>query len=171
MRPSQPARAVTHAMLARTASTVGIVRRKAELAGSASANKNAMPLDTPTQKRVLVVDDDEVIATTLAMVLRSAGFHAVAAYGGQHALELLQSGSFDHLLSDVMMPQMTGIELAIRATKGLLVQSVLLMSGVSGTADLLANARKLGYDFEILAKPMHPTEVIDNIHRAFNHDV
>jgi DNA-binding NtrC family response regulator len=122
------------------------------------------------QKRVLVVDDDELIATTLAMILRSGGFHAVAAYGGQHALELLQSGSFDLLLSDVMMPQLTGIELAIRATKGLHVQSVLLVSGVSGTADLMANARKLGYNFEILAKPMHPTEVIDNIHRVFNED-
>ena len=97
------------------------------------------------------------------MVLRSAGYYAVAAYSGKQALELLRSDSIDLLLSDVMMPQMTGIELAIEATRKRHVQSVLLMSGVSATADLLTNARKLGYHFEILAKPMHPDEVIDRI--------
>ena len=120
------------------------------------------------EKRVLVVDDSEVIATTLAMVLRSAGFHAVAASGGRHALALLQSGSLDLLLSDVMMPDVSGVELAIEATKSRWVRKVLLMSGVSATADLLGNARKLGYNFEILAKPMHPTEVIDRIHGVLN---
>ena len=115
------------------------------------------------EKRVLVVEDNQVIADTMAMVLRSAGFHAVAALGGRHALALLQCGSFDLLLSDVMMPEVSGVELAIEATKSRYVGKVLLMSGVSATADLLSKARKRGYTFEILAKPTHPTEVIDRI--------
>ncbi len=97
------------------------------------------------------------------MVLSAEGFHAVAAYNSQNALSLLQSGSFDLLLSDVMMPGMTGIELAIDSVRRHLVRKVLLMSGVSSTANLLENARKLGYSFEILAKPIYPTEVIERI--------
>ena len=97
------------------------------------------------------------------MVLSAQGFHAVAAYDAQHALSLLQSEPFDLLLIDVMMPGMTGIELAIDVTRRHLVHKVLLMSGVSATADLLENARKLGYEFQILAKPIYPTEVIEKL--------
>jgi DNA-binding NtrC family response regulator len=88
----------------------------------------------------------------------------VAALGGRHALALLQCGSFDPLLSDVMMPEVSGVELAIEATKNCYVQKVLLMSGVSATAGLLANTRIRGYTFEILAKPTYPTEVIERIY-------
>jgi len=115
---------------------------------------------------VLVVDDSEVIADTLAMVLSAEGFHAVAAYNAAEALKLLQSKSFDLLLTDVMMPGMTGIELAIDVTRRRIVRAVLLMSGVAATSDLLENARKLGYDFEILAKPIYPTEVIEKIEKT-----
>ncbi|WP_109487538.1 response regulator [Occallatibacter savannae] len=114
-------------------------------------------------RTVLVVDDSEIIADTLVMVLSAEGFQAVAAHNASHALKLLQSESFDLLLSDVMMPGMTGIELAIEARRKGLVRAVLLMSGVASTADLLENARKLGYTFEILAKPVYPTEVIERI--------
>jgi DNA-binding response OmpR family regulator len=113
-------------------------------------------------KRVLVVDDHELIANTLVMVLTAEGFHAVAAYDAQHALNLLQSERFDLLLSDVM-PGMTGVELAIDVTRRRVVHKVLLMSGVSERTDLLENARKLGYSFDILAKPIYPTEVIERI--------
>ena len=121
-------------------------------------------MSSNAEKRILVVDDNEVIATTLAMALRSAGFHAVAACSGQRALELLNCGAFDLLISDVMMPGMTGVELAITATKLGYVPIILMMSGVSATTDLLESAREQGYFFEILAKPMHPTEVINYVH-------
>lgn len=122
-------------------------------------------MQTPSNSvsRVLVVDDHEVIADTLAAVLTGEGFDVLAAYDAQRAMSLLEKERFDLLLSDVMMPGMTGIELAIHVTRRHLVNKILLMSGVSGTADLLENARKLGYAFEILAKPIHPTEIIEKI--------
>jgi len=116
-----------------------------------------------TAKKILVVDDNELIADTMATVFRGEGFHVAATYNAQAALRLLQSDSFDLLLSDVMMPGMTGIELAIEVTRRQAIPKVLLMSGVSATTDLLQNARKLGYNFEILTKPIHPTEVIEKI--------
>jgi len=155
--PLIPASQVLH--LSTSAGPEPVVR----LASLTSVQRDSLQTSHKSEKRVLVVDDNEVIANTLSMVLRSAGYYAVAAYSGKQALELLRSDSIDLLLSDVMMPQMTGIELAIEATRKRHVQSVLLMSGVSATADLLTNARKLGYHFEILAKPMHPDEVIDRI--------
>ncbi|WP_109485451.1 response regulator transcription factor [Occallatibacter savannae] len=120
--------------------------------------------DSNSVRSVVVVDDSEIIADTLVMVLSAEGFQAVAAYSASHALKLLQAGSFDVLITDVMMPGMTGIELAIEVTRRGLVSAVLLMSGVASTADLLENARKLGYTFEILAKPIYPTEVIERVH-------
>ena len=113
--------------------------------------------------KILVVDDSEIIANTLAMVLCAEGFHATTAYSAGHALKILQTEPFDLLLSDVMIPGMTGIELAIDVTRRGVVRAVLLMSGVASTADLLENARKLGYNFEILAKPVYPTEVIEKV--------
>jgi len=122
-----------------------------------------MRQDANSVSSVLIVDDSEVIADTLAMVLSAEGFRSVVAYSAADALKLLQTESFDLLLTDVMMPGMTGIELAIDVTRRQIARAVLLMSGVAATSDLLENARKLGYNFEILAKPIYPTEVIDKI--------
>ena len=120
-------------------------------------------MQSNAQKRILVVDDNEIIGSTLAMVLRSGGFHAVTVQSGKEALALLEGESFHLLLCDVIMPDISGVALAIEATKRRHVQAVLLMSGMSATADLLANARKMGYNFEIFAKPMHPEEVIHKV--------
>src|SRR5579872_1537499 len=115
------------------------------------------------EKNVLVIDDNEVIASTLALVLRSAGFHAVAAYNAEDAMALLKRESFHLLLSDVVMPRMTGIELAIEAKDHRYVPHVLLMSGMATTSDLLETARNRGYDFEMLPKPSHPIQVISKV--------
>ena len=114
-------------------------------------------------KNVLVIDDNETVASTMAMVLRSAGFHAVAAYDPEDALALLQRESFHLLLSDVMMPKMTGVELAMEARDHCYVPQVLLMSGMATTTDLLEPARNRGYVFEMLPKPSHPIQVINKV--------
>lgn len=121
---------------------------------------------TPEEKaavRILVVDDNDLIADTTAMILLSVGFNAVATYNPNEALRLAKEGSFDLLLSDVIMPEMSGIELAILVKESDYIPKVLLMSGMSATTDLLKDAHARGYDFEVLAKPMHASELIDKI--------
>ena len=110
--------------------------------------------------RVIVVDDERVIADTLATILNRAGFNATAAYTGSQAVELARSEKPDLIISDVMMPDMNGIEAAIHIREFLPACKVLLFSGQAATADLLENARAQGHEFEILGKPVHPSDLL-----------
>jgi CheY-like chemotaxis protein len=110
--------------------------------------------------RVLVADDEQVIANTLAIILNQAGFEARAVFSGEKALEELELFKPDMLISDVIMTGMTGIEVAIETRKKLPNCKVLLFSGQAATADLLERARAQGHEFDILAKPVHPTDLL-----------
>jgi CheY-like chemotaxis protein len=110
--------------------------------------------------KVLVADDEQVIANTLAIILNQAGFDARAVFSGEDAVELLDSFRPDMLISDVIMSEMTGIEAAILTRAKLPKCKILLFSGQAATADLLEKAREQGHEFEILAKPVHPTDLL-----------
>jgi len=115
---------------------------------------------TPTKPKVLVADDEQVIANTLAIILNQAGFEARAVYSGEKAIEALEEFQPNMLISDVIMTGMTGIEAAIATRKQLPTCKILLFSGQAATADLLEKARAEGHEFEILAKPVHPTDLL-----------
>ena len=112
---------------------------------------------------VLIVDDEQVIADTLSIILRKNGFSTLTAYDGKSALELARTASPELLISDVVMPGMTGVELAIALTLMVPGCKVLLFSGQAATVDLLENAREAGYNFTTLAKPVHPTDMLRRI--------
>ena len=115
---------------------------------------------TAPKPRVLVADDEQVIANTLAIILNQAGFEARAVFSGEKAVEMLESFEPDMLISDVIMTGMTGIEAAIITRERRPSCKVLLFSGQAATADLLEKARAQGHEFEILAKPVHPTDLL-----------
>lgn len=113
-----------------------------------------------SKPRVLVADDEQVIANTLVIILNQAGFEARAVYSGEKAIDMLDSFQPDMLISDVIMTGMTGIEAAIEVRNRLPKCKILLFSGQAATADLLERARAQGHEFEILAKPVHPTDLL-----------
>jgi CheY-like chemotaxis protein len=113
--------------------------------------------------RVLVVDDERVIADTLAKILDLNGYDASAAYTGTDAVESARSLQPDLIISDVIMPDMNGIEAAIKIRSFLPGCKILLFSGQAATADLLKNARARGHEFDILAKPVHPADLLAKI--------
>ncbi|MGD0888342.1 MAG: response regulator [Acidobacteriaceae bacterium] len=115
---------------------------------------------TPPKRKVLVADDEQVIANTLAIILNQAGFEACAVYSGEAAIEALDSFQPDMLISDVIMTGITGIEAAIATRQKRPNCKILLFSGQAATADLLEKARLHGHEFEILAKPVHPTDLL-----------
>lgn len=114
--------------------------------------------------RVFVVDDESVIASSLAMILRFyGGFHASSFTDPTKALQAAHAEVPDLLISDVVMPQMSGIDLAIQLRDVCPDCKVLLFSGQAASADLLEAARVSGYEFEILAKPVHPADLLASI--------
>jgi CheY-like chemotaxis protein len=110
----------------------------------------------PSKPRVLVVDDERVIADTLAIILNQNGFDASAVYTGTAAVDRARETKPDLIISDVM----NGIEAAIRIRQVLPACKILLFSGQAATADLLEKARAQGHEFEILAKPVHPQDLL-----------
>lgn len=118
---------------------------------------------TRTQPLVLVVDDEQVIADTLSTILSRSGFATLTAYDGIRGLELAAERKPDLLISDVMMPGMTGVELAITVKQTIPGCKILLFSGQAATVDLLEKARHDGHDFTTLTKPVHPTDMLKRI--------
>jgi CheY-like chemotaxis protein len=108
----------------------------------------------------MVLDDEHVIANTLAIILNHAGFEARAVFSGEQAIELLESFQPEMLIADVVMPGMTGIEAAIAIRNKLPKCNILLFSGQAATTELLERARTQGHEFEILAKPVHPSDLL-----------
>jgi CheY-like chemotaxis protein len=113
--------------------------------------------------KVLVVDDERVIADTLAMILNQSGFDARAVYSGEKAVEMASTFTPDMLITDVIMADLNGIDAAIMIRAILPNIKILLFSGQAATADLLEKARTKGYEFEILAKPVHPQDLLSRL--------
>jgi CheY-like chemotaxis protein len=108
----------------------------------------------------LVVDDEKIVADTLAAILRKSGFWALAAYDGLSGLNLAKEVWPQLVISDVVMPKMTGVELAIALKEILPGCRVLLFSGQGSTADLLRKAKEAGHDLSTLDKPIHPSDLL-----------
>jgi CheY-like chemotaxis protein len=115
------------------------------------------------QHVVLVVDDERIIADTLSIILTKSGFSVMTAYDGMSALELADGRAPDLLISDVMMPGMSGIDLAITLTETMPACKVLLFSGQAATVDLLEKSRAAGHEFTALTKPVHPSVLLKHI--------
>jgi len=115
------------------------------------------------QPLVFVVDDESVITTTLGLILRQHGFDAHSFDLPMEALSASRHMAPDLLITDVVMPLLSGIELAVQLREHCPDCKVLLFSGQPATADLLEMARAKGHNFEALAKPVHPVELLEKI--------
>jgi CheY-like chemotaxis protein len=139
-------------------------RLKVEIVPMAEVSgKDVVVLGKKSKPLVLVVDDEKIIADTLSIILSKSGFSTMTAYDGVAALQLAKDLKPDLVISDVMMPGMTGIELAIAITQTVPRCKILLFSGQAATVDLLEEARNAGYNFTTLTKPVHPTDMLQRI--------
>jgi DNA-binding NtrC family response regulator len=114
------------------------------------------------KRRVLVVDDEHVVADTLATIFRYSGYDARAVYSAEEGLELFQEWLPELAVIDVYLPGMNGIDLAMLLEVKYPDCKVSLFSGQPGTSELLAAA---GRTFEVLAKPVPPGEMLDVVSR------
>lgn len=119
-----------------------------------------IPIPSP---RILVVDDEKLIADTIVEILNRNGFVAEATYSGPQAIELSRRYCPELVLSDVMMPQVDGVEAAIAIREHCPDTRIVLFSGQAATVEILSRARQRGHEFELLPKPIHPTQLIKHL--------
>lgn len=130
--------------------------------------RKLQPDQSPTVPVVLVVDDERAVADSLVKILNRSGYAAQAAYDGESALEMALLVPPELLLTDVAMPGMGGVELAIAVQKAVPDCKVLLLSGKAASSDLSADARNAGQDeFFVLTKPIHPDDLLAETSRLF----
>jgi len=127
---------------------------------NSAPDDNSAPV---AERRIVVIDDEQRIADTLALILRSAGYMAEVAYDGRSGLALCKEVSPDLVITDVVMPGMSGIEVAIEIRATSPACGVLLYSGQAATAQMMDEARSQGHDFELLAKPVHPVQLLEKV--------
>lgn len=110
--------------------------------------------------KILVVDDEPVIADTLVNILNGEGHDALAVSDGESAVKWAEMVRPDALVTDVIMPGMDGVETAKAIIKLLPNCRIILFSGQAASTDLLARALAEGYRFEVLAKPINPDVLV-----------
>jgi DNA-binding NtrC family response regulator len=112
---------------------------------------------------VLIVDDESVIADTLAMILSQSGYACISAYNAESALEVVRLTPPQLLITDVVMPGVNGIDLGVEVKALVPDCKVLLFSGQAATVDLLGNPKYSVHNFVLLSKPLHPRELLSHI--------
>ena len=116
------------------------------------------------RKKILVIDDEESMRHMLTLILKREGYEAQAVEKGSEALKLVDSESFDFILSDVVMPEMDGLAL-LQALKQKKVEATLIMMSAYGNMDTAVEAMKRGaYDY--ISKPFKPDEILLTLRKA-----
>lgn len=148
-------------MIDRISGSIYLIDDFSEFSNIRNSQSDTSPESPVARSKVLVVDDQKLIVDTLTQILENEGFDVVAAYDGWQALEAAARFRPDHLLTDVLMPRMNGVELAMAMTKTYPAMNILLFSGQAGISEILADAEQRGFRFEVIPKPIHPRKLIE----------
>jgi CheY-like chemotaxis protein len=116
-----------------------------------------------SRPRVFVIDDEIDVAKLLVVILQMNLFDAVPFADPQAALETARAEAPDYLISDIVMPKMAGIELAIAIRRDIPTCKILLFSGKVGALELINSAGEAGHSFPLVEKPIHPAKLIEAI--------
>lgn len=117
----------------------------------------------PERPRILVADDERIIADSLAMILNQSGYESVPVYGGRQAVEKARHWSPDLFLGDLSMPEFDGLHAAIEICAMYPGCRVLLFSGEPGSKLLVHEAALKGHRFEFFQKPIPPLDLLRRI--------
>jgi two-component system cell cycle response regulator CpdR len=114
--------------------------------------------------RILLAEDDSSMRTYLGRALERAGYEVVAVDRGTAALPLIAAESFDLLLTDIVMPEMDGIELAQKAA---VVAPAMRVMFITGFAAVALKAGKAAPSAKVLSKPFHLRDLVAEVDRLF----
>jgi len=114
--------------------------------------------------RILLAEDEDAMRTYLGRALENAGYHVTAVDRGTAALPLLEREHFDLLLSDIVMPEMDGIELAQRCAE---VSPTTKVMFITGFAAVTLRANRDAPQARVLSKPFHLRDLVMEVERVF----
>ena len=114
--------------------------------------------------RILLAEDDASMRTYLARALERAGYEVTTADRGTEALPMIERGAFDLLLTDIVMPEMDGIELAQKAAA---IAPEMRVMFITGFAAVALKAGKAAPSAKVLSKPFHLRDLVAEVDRLF----
>jgi len=114
--------------------------------------------------RILLAEDDEAMRTYLGRALEQAGYSVTSVGSGMDALPLLETEIFDLLLSDIVMPEMDGIELAQKCNE---ISSQTKVMFITGFAAVALRANRETPNAKMLSKPFHLKDLVLEVERMF----
>jgi two-component system cell cycle response regulator CpdR len=118
--------------------------------------------------RILLAEDDEAMRTYLARALEQAGYAVDAVDRGTEALPLLQAEDYDLLLSDIVMPEMDGIELAQRCAE---ISPQTRVMFITGFAAVTLKASREAPRAKMHSTPFHLKDLVHEVERIFEDQV
>ena len=121
-------------------------------------------MTTPSTPRILLAEDEEAMRAYLERALTKAGFDVTSVDRGTEAVPLLEDGEFDLLLSDIVMPEMDGIELAQRCAE---VSPRTKVMFITGFAAVSLRASREQPHAKVLSKPFHLRDLVLEVERVF----
>lgn len=119
--------------------------------------------------RILLAEDETVMAMAIQTRLKNEGFDVMRAADGREAMQLLESGSPDMVITDILMPYTSGLELiaVIREKKHLYGNIPIIVLSALGQESTIMEAFQIGAD-DFLTKPLNPAELTVRVKRFFN---
>lgn len=117
-------------------------------------------------EQILIVDDEEVIRDVCLQILRDDGYRVMAASSGMEALRLVSEQVFDAVITDIMMPDMSGLELLEIIKRTSLDISSIVITGL-GTFEMATQSDRLGAR-EFVVKPFTPDELSNAVRKALD---
>lgn len=130
---------------------------------TADTNVDAPSRAAARRPHVLVVDDEVLIADSVAIILNRNGYDAVARYGALEAIHYVREWGPDIVITDVILPDLDGVRLAMAVRAMCPAVRIVLFSGNTDTASLVDPASNDGLSFELLAKPVHPAQLLKTL--------
>ena len=114
--------------------------------------------------RILLAEDEDAMRLYLTRALENAGYEVIAVDRGTAALPLLKDQAFDLLLTDIVMPEMDGIELAQHCAE---IRPATKVMFITGFAAVSLKATREAPDAKILSKPFHLRDLVGEVERIF----
>ena len=119
-------------------------------------------------QRVFIVDNEPLIAGTLGTIFERVGFASAVYNDPLELLKACEKHTPAVVITDVMMPQMSGVDLALRLEERHPTCKVILISGMMMASDLWQEATKRANVLDFLEKPIHPDLVVQHMRKALS---